>query len=270
MAILSKGPAKKGATLPGAGDTSLSPNSATAQPGNNKPADSSLAPGGTLQSKDDGGNRVPPGMVWIPGGSFGMGSPDGEGGADEHPQHGVRVGGFYIDKMEVTQTEYERVMGHNPANFKGCPNCPVESVPWIGANEYCKKVGKRLPTEAEWEYAARAGTQTKYFWGNEVDSNFAWYDKNSNRKPHPVAEKRPNPFGLADMSGNVWEWCADWYETTYYRKSIEENPKGPDTGEYRVMRGGSWGYGGYSLRSACRNWGYPGAGSNYVGFRCAR
>jgi formylglycine-generating enzyme len=254
VTIFSRVTVKKGDNPTQAGAAAASSSSPAARPENNNPSDAS----------------PPPGMVWIPGGAFGMGSPDGDGGSDEHPQHEVRVKGFYMDKMEVTQAEYEHVMAQNSAYFKGCPNCPVENVSWIGANEYCKKVGKRLPTEAEWEYAARAGTQTKYYWGNEMDSSGAWYDKNSNLKTHPVAQRRPNTFGLADMSGNVWEWCADWYEPTYYQKKVLDNPQGPDSGQYRVMRGGSWGFGMYSLRSACRNWGYPEARSYYTGFRCVR
>ena len=233
-------------------------------------ASGAVASSNSLSAKADTGAASKSGMVWIPGGSFGMGSPEGEGAADEHPQHTVIVKGFYLDKTEVTQTEYEHVMGQNPSYFKDCPNCPVENVSWEGANEYCKKVGKRLPTEAEWEYAAKGGTQTKYYWGNEFDSNYAWYDKNSTHKTHPIAQKMANPFGLADMSGNVWEWCADWYDATYYRKNIADNPHGPDTGESRVLRGGSWGYGSYSLRCACRNWGNPSARTSYAGFRCAR
>jgi formylglycine-generating enzyme len=271
MTIVSKSTVKKVDKLPNINVAVASPNSPTAQPENNKPADTPFARGGTFQSKDEGVNRVPPpGMVWIPGGAFGMGSPDREGAADEHPQHGVKVNGFYMDKIEVTQAEYEHVMGQNPTHFKDCPNCPAENVAWISANDYCKKLGKRLPTEAEWEYAARAGTQTKYYWGDEMDSSYAWYDKNSNQRTQPVAQKRPNPFGLADMSGNVWEWCADWYEPTYYQKNIIDNPQGPDTGQYRVMRGGSWGYGSYSLRCACRNWGSPDVRSYFTGFRCVR
>ena len=268
LTIISKLTVEKSDKSPDANVAVATSNSLTAQPGNSKPADTPFARGGTLQSKDEG--VPPPGMVWIPGGAFGMGSPDGEGAADEHPQHEVKVNGFYMDKFEVTRAEYERVMGQNPTHFKDCPNCPAENVAWISANEYCKKVGKRLPTEAEWEYAARAGTRTKYYWGNEMDSSYAWYDKNSNQRTHPVAQKRPNRFGLADMSGNVWEWCADWYESTYYQKNVLDNPKGPDTGQYRVMRGGSWGYGSYSLRCACRNWGYPASRSYFVGFRCVR
>jgi sulfatase modifying factor 1 len=270
MTIISKFTLKKSDRIPNVKAAVASSSSPTEQPRNNKPGYTSSARGGALLSKDEDVNQVPPGMVWISGGSFGMGSPDGEGAADEHPHHAVKVNGFYMDKTEVTQAEYEHVMGQNPTYFKDCPNCPAENVAWIGANEYCKKVGKRLPTEAEWEYAARAGTQTKYYWGNEMDSSFAWYDKNSNQRTHPIAQKRPNPFGLADMSGNVWEWCADWYESTYYQEKISDNPKGPDTGQYRVMRGGSWAFGGYSLRCACRNWGSPVASSSYVGFRCVR
>jgi formylglycine-generating enzyme len=270
MTVIPKVTAKKNQE-PLHGNEAVAPSNSPLQPGNGKPAD---MPGGreaVSQPKEEAGNRVPPpDMVWIAGGAFGMGSPDGEGASDEHPQHEVNVKGFFMDKTEVTQADFERVMGHNPAYTKGCPNCPVENVAWISANEYCKKVGKRLPTEAEWEYAARGQTQTKYYWGNEVDSSYAWYDKNSNQRTQPVAQKKPNPFGLADMSGNVWEWCADWYDGTYYQNTLHDNPQGPDTGQYRTMRGGAWGYGSYSLRSACRNWGNPDALSYFVGFRCVK
>jgi formylglycine-generating enzyme required for sulfatase activity len=213
-----------------------------------------------------------PGMVWIPGGRFKMGSPEGVGEANEHPQHTVRVNGFYMDTTEVTQTEYSQVMGANPSHYKGCPSCPVDSVSWNEANEYCKRVGKRLPTEAQWEYAARAGTTSNYFWGDEIDGAYAWHFGNSDKKTHPVAQKKPNAFGLYDMVGNVWEWCADWYAEDYYRKAVSNNPTGPDSGRFRANRGGGYGYNreGYILRCAYRNAYMPEYRNVNVGFRCVR
>ena len=213
-----------------------------------------------------------PGMVRVPGGSFMMGSPEGVGEGDEHPQHTVTVNGFYMDKTEVTQAEYARVMGKNPSYFIGCPSCPVDSVSWDNANEYCGKLGKRLPTEAEWEYAARAGTATKYYWGNDLNDAYTWHYDNSDDKTHPVARKKPNAFGLYDMVGNVWEWCADWYAEDYYSKTISNNPKGPDSGEKRITRGGGFGHNreGYILRCAYRNAYAPAYRNVNVGFRCAR
>jgi formylglycine-generating enzyme len=221
-----------------------------------------------------------PGMVWIPGGKFMMGSPEGEGDSDEHPQHEVTVKGFYMDRTEVTQAEYKRVMDTNPSYFNSCPDCPVEKVSWNDANAYCKKVGKRLPSEAEWEWAARKGSTTKYCWGNEINGEFAWYSGNSEMKTHPVAQKKPNAFGLYDMSGNVWEWCSDWYGSTYYQQNIADNPRGPESGVCRVLRGGSWsnswdslrcrGRDGGSLRCAGRDGGSPSFRYYFVGFRCVR
>jgi len=216
----------------------------------------------------DGCKEQPPkGMALIPGGTFMMGSNDGE--SDEKPVHQVTVNGFYMDKTEVTQAEYERVMGTNPSYFKGCPDCPVEKVIWYDAKEYCDKVGKRLPTEAEWEYAARAGSTTKYYWGNGAPDAYAWYNGNSESKTHPVGQKQPNAWGLYDMSGNVWEWCSDWYDLDY-SKSSSQNPQGPSSGEYRVLRGGLWGNLPVILRSAVRYRFAPDSRLIVSGFRCVR
>jgi formylglycine-generating enzyme required for sulfatase activity len=212
-------------------------------------------------------------MVFVPGGTFQMGS--NSGGDDEKPVHTVTVSSFYMDKTEVTQAEYRKVMGKNPSRFSGCDDCPVEKVSWDDANAYAQKVGKRLPTEAEWEYAARGGNKSKgytYSGGNGLDA-VGWYEDNSGSKTHPVAQKQPNELGLFDMSGNVWEWCSDWYDKGYYTAvhrnysdSPQTDPQGPNSGDYRVLRGGSWG----SLVSGCRvaNRGryYPDYGS-YRGFR---
>ena len=237
-------------------------------------------------------------MVLIPEGEFLMGSPSGEGGNDEHPQHKVYLDAFYIDKYEVTQEEYEKVIGTNPSRFKGAKN-PVESVTWYDAVKYCNarsikeglepcynedtwecdftKNGYRLPTEAEWEYVCRAGSSGKWSFGNEegVLGDYAWYKSNCGGQTHPVGQKKPNAFGLYDMHGNVWEWCNDWYDEDYYKNSLDKNPKGPNSGEFRVLRGGSWGDYPFNLRTALRYGLIPGSrGLSVVGvslgFRCSR
>ncbi len=212
------------------------------------------------------GIKVPPGMVYVAGGSFQMGS---NKESDEKPIHTVTVSSFFMDKTEVTQAQYKKVMGKNPSKFSGCDECPVERVSWHDANEYAKRVGKRLPTEAEWEYAARggsAGSPTKYAGSNTI-KDVAWYRSNSGDKPHTVAQKQPNALGLYDMSGNVWEWCSDWYDDNYYKNSPKNNPKGPNSGTRRVLRGGSWVDFGISCRVAYRDRGNPLYGGNGVGFR---
>jgi formylglycine-generating enzyme required for sulfatase activity len=195
----------------------------------------------TEGNKKDKELQVPEGMVLIPEGTFMMGSENGE--SDEKPAHLVKISSFYMDKTEVTQKEYEQVMGNNPSSFKNCPDCPVEQVTWKEATAYCEKVGKRLPTEAEWEYAARAGSITNYHWGNTIDGEYAYYKGNSSRKSWPVAQKKPNAWGLYDMNGNAWEWCNDYYgyyfSRPYYSDDTLVNPPGPPLGESRVRRGGS-------------------------------
>jgi hypothetical protein len=191
---------------------------------------------------------LPPGMVYVAGGTFQMGS--NSGGDDEKPIHTVTVSSFFMDKTEVTQAEYRKVMGKNPSRFSGCDDCPVEKVSWHDANAYAQKVGKRLPSEAEWEYVARGGNKNKgYTYGGSNDLNaVGWYSNNSGSKTHPVAQKQPNELGLYDMSGNVWEWCSDWYSDSYYRSSPKNDPQGPNSGSSRVLRGGSW----FSSVSLCR------------------
>ena len=209
------------------------------------------------------------GMVPIPGGSFMMGCVPGDSGCgdDEKPRHRVTVDSFYMDMYEVTQSQYEKVMGKNPSHFKNCGgNCPVESVTWNDAKTYCQKSGKRLPTEAEWEYAARGGKDGEKFY-SDVD-RIAWYSSNSGSKTHPVGQKQANGYGLYDMSGNVWEWCSDWYGEDYYSSSPANNPAGPSSGKFRVLRGGGWN--GYTrgLCASYRGRSAPTSGYYSGGFRC--
>lgn len=228
-------------------------------------------------------------FVYIHGGAFMMGSKDGE--SDEKPAHRVAVDGFWIGKFEITQSQYEAIMGKNPSHFMGTPKShlslhpgalirekgleferPAENVSWKDAVEFCRRFSRkyvvraRLPYEAEWEYAAQAGTTTKYYWGNTINGDYCWYKDNSDKSTHTVGRKKPNAWGLFDMSGNVWEWCLDQYDKNYYRKSPANNPKGPGIGQYRVLRGGSW-VDNVNLRSSNRNWNLPNLRSNYVGFR---
>jgi formylglycine-generating enzyme required for sulfatase activity len=215
----------------------------------------------------DLGNDVKLELVLIPAGKFMMGSPPDEKGRDEgETQHEVTLTKpFYLGKYEVTQEQYQHVMGTNPrmskgrnGRFKG-RDLPVERVLWDEAQEFCKKASEktvRLPTEAEWEYACRAGTKTTYYTGDaEADlDRAAWYyknsDKNSGYRTHPVGQKVPNAWGLYDMLGNAYEWCADWYDD--YGAGAATDPQGPKQGQYRVLRGGSWHHNPGDCRSATR------------------
>jgi formylglycine-generating enzyme required for sulfatase activity len=226
----------------------------------------------------DLGKGVTMKLVLIPAGKFIMGSPDSEKDrkADEGPQHEVTISKpFYLGVFEVTQEQYEQIIGKNPSNFKGSDN-PVESVSWEDATAFCKmlsdKTGRtvRLPTEAEWEYACRAGTRTAHFCGDDASKlgDFAWFNQNSERKTHPVGQRKPNAFGLYDMHGNVWEWCGDWYADSY-ANAKNQDPTGPDSGTQRVLRGGCWYYIPRGCRSAHRG-GLTPDGRNYsIGFRVA-
>ena len=216
-------------------------------------------------------------FVKVSAGSFVMGSPqDEEGHGSDERQHEVRISqGFWIGKYEVTQGEWEAVMGTNPSQFTECgPQCPVEEVAWYDVQEFIGRLNEResgsgyvyrLPTEAEWEYAARAGTTGVRY--GELDE-VAWYSGNSDRKTHPVGEKRANAWGLHDMLGNVYEWTADWYGE--YPSGAVTDPQGPDAGSYRVLRGGGWFSFARSVRSANRFHYSPGSRSNRVGFRLVR
>ena len=205
-------------------------------------------------------------MVIISAGSYISGSDKFN---DERPRQDIFLDAFFIDRFEVTQKEFKKIMKINPSEFRG-ENFPVDRVNWYQARDYCNEVGKRLPTEAEWEKAARSGSGEKYYWGSKPDDSYAWHWDNSGRKTHPVGEKKPNRFGLYDMSGNVWEWTADWYDQNYYQNRSSSNPKSPFNGKHRVLRGGSFMDKADGLRVTRRNWDLPGARFKNFGFRCAR
>ena len=221
-------------------------------------------------------------MIRVPEGSFLMGSNDCD---REQPPHMVTVSTFYIGETEVTQELWKAVMGDNPSNFKKGGNYPVENVSWNDCQTFIKKLNEktgkkfRLPTEAEWEFAARGGKSggTKYS-GSDNLSEVAWYgywdDNDKNRTittttTMPVAQKKPNSLGIYDMSGNVWEWCNDWYASDYYKNSPSNNPQGPSSGSYRVLRGGSWSYNADLCRVALRNGYRPDYGNYFNGLRLA-
>jgi len=216
-------------------------------------------------------NRSGIDFVWIPSGNFTMGSPSGN--ANERPTHQVTLNySFYIGKYEVTQAQWQAVMANNPSDFKDCGNCPVDSVSWEDAQSFMRKLNQmndgytyRLPTEAEWEYASRAGTTADV----PVDNiEMAWYSENSGGKTHPAGQRRPNAWGLSDIHGNVWEWCEDWYHETYDGAPTDGKPwlTGGEQ-KFRVLRGGSWSYGLPSVRSANRGHATPGYHPNFYGFR---
>jgi len=234
-------------------------------------------------------------MVSVTGGTFDMGSTSGY--SDEEPVHSVTVSGFSISTTEVTQGLYEEVMGSNPASSFGVGDTyPVYNVSWYDAVDFCNALsdlegfdrcytvngtdvtcdftrnGYRLPTEAEWEFAARGGNASNWYTyaGSDTVGDVAWYWYNSNSATHPVGTKAPNELGLYDMSGNLWEWCWDWYDAYYYDVSPSSGPAGPSSGSYRVKRGGSWHYIAAYCRSASRLYGSPSYGISSIGFRVAR
>jgi formylglycine-generating enzyme required for sulfatase activity len=217
-------------------------------------------------------------FVPIPAGEFMMGSNDGD--HDERPVHRVRLTKpFYLGKYEVTQEEWERVMGNNPSWITGDPRRPVEYVSWDDVQEFIKRLNARergaryrLPTEAEWEYAARARSITDYSFGDAARQlgAYAWYLDNVSSTTHPVGQKRSNAWGLHDMHGNVWEWVQDWASYEYYTQSPPENPFGPQSGSSRVNRGGSWSDDAGNCRSAYRRSDAPGDRIPTLGFRLLR
>jgi formylglycine-generating enzyme required for sulfatase activity len=211
-------------------------------------------------------------MILIDGGTFQMGSNDG--GGIEKPVHSVTLNSFYMGKYEVTQALWEVIMGNNPCYYKG-DNLPVESVSWDDVQTFLRKLnaktGKvyRLPTEAEWEYAARGGSKSqgfKYAGSNNLD-DVAWCGENSNNTTHAVGSKQPNELGLYDMSGNVWEWCNDFFDSDYYANSPQANPKGPATGSERVNRGGGWYADPQYCRVADRSVSPSSRHEDFLGFR---
>jgi formylglycine-generating enzyme required for sulfatase activity len=231
-------------------------------------------------------NTIEMKLVRIPAGEFLMGSPDSDNEAtpDEKPQHSVRITRpFYLGVHEVTQGQYRAITGANPSYFKGSDELPVEQVSWEEAVAFCTALTKRergslggaiyrLPTEAEWEYACRAGSRRRFGFGDDVSrlGDVAWYSSNSDRKTHPVGQKRPNAFGLYDMHGNVWEWCGDWFDASYYRQSPGADPPGPSQAANRVTRGGGWASHPRHARSANRIRMIPGPRLDSLGFRVAR
>jgi acetoin utilization deacetylase AcuC-like enzyme/formylglycine-generating enzyme required for sulfatase activity len=234
-------------------------------------------------------------MVLIPGGFFEMGSK--KGASDESAVHRVWVSPFWMDRYEVVQEQFKKYQISDPSHFKN-PKNPLEQMNWTDAARYCNERslaedlepcydeetwqcnfeanGYRLPTEAEWEYACRAGTSTKYSFGNDMrklKAN-AWFAKNSSGRTHPVGQKKSNPWGLYDMHGNVAEWCNDYYSENYYKQSPATDPKGPTTGQERVLRGGAWNCSADTCRSAYRS-SDPSIddtclASDAIGFRCVR
>ena len=198
-------------------------------------------------------------LVWVTGGSFIMGNRAGE--ADERAEYEVVVDGFAISKYPVTQKQWKAIMGSNPSEFTGCDQCPIDRVSWDDAQRFIETLNKlsgkkyALPTEAEWEYAAKGGPKTqgyRYSGSDNID-DVAWHTGNSNRQPHPVGEKAPNELGLYDMSGNMWEWCQDWYDKNYYELQERNNPIGPVSGSGRVRRGGSWFTQAANCKTSTRN-----------------
>ena len=245
-------------------------------------------------------NSIDMKLVLIPKGTFMMGSPpDEKGSQEDERRHEVTISrDYHLGMHEVTQAQYKKIMGKNPSHFQGdavaerhpetnrvvkevdSANHPVERVSWEDAVEFCqrlsalpeeKKAGRvyRLPTEAEWEYACRAGSQTAYSFGSDEKSlvNFGWYDSNSKRMTHAVGLKKANAWGLYDMHGNVWEWCADWYGE--FPKGSATDPRGPEAGSDRVSRGGCWLFDAVFCRSALRRRIVPSFRYFILGFRVA-
>lgn len=223
-----------------------------------------------------------PELVVIPSGSFVMGSPDNEAarGNDEGPQRTVSINyALAVGKFEVTQGQWRAVMGNNPSYFKDCGDqCPVESVSWNDAQEYIKRLNSksgqsyRLLTEAEWEYAARAGTSTHYHFGNDESglANYAWYGEYSSGRTHPAGQKQANAWGLYDMHGNVWEWVQDCYANSYANAPTDGKAQTQSGCDRRVRRGGSWNSGAHFLRSAFRDDYASDIRGVNIGFRIAR
>ena len=214
-------------------------------------------------------------MVYVEGGTFDMGATTEQGSdaeSDEKPVHSVTLDGYYIGKCEVTQELWEAVMGSNPSHFKGAQN-PVENVSWNDCQEFVSRLNSltgrtfRLPTEAEWEYAARGGNKSRHYKYSGSNNIFdvAWHGDNSGITTHAVGTKTANELGIYDMSGNVYEWCSDWYGS--YSAGAQTNPQGPSSGSIRVLRGGSWGGLARFCRVSNRNRNGPRYSYNFIGLR---
>ena len=214
-------------------------------------------------------------MVFVEGGTFKMGSREGNG--DEQPIHTVTVNSFYIAKFEITQSHWFTLMNIRHKSFNGCDDCPVEGVSWQDIQKFIKRINEatdrnyRLPTEAEWEYAAKGGKYSKHYLyaGSDTIENVGWFNENSEGKLQPVGKKKPNELGLYDMTGNVWEWCSDWYGENFYARSPKVNPVGPSFGTDKILRGG--GFRDYirRCRSTYRGYHLPNNRSSGDGFRLA-
>ena len=275
VAVLSSCEKKQGATTP------PPPLASQAPPAKPSPAQ----PGAQAAAAD---------LVSIPAGRFIMGDPD----EADAPPHEVTVSALLMDKNLVTQEQFQKLMGTNPSRWKGGQN-PVEQLRWSDAVKFCNKrsaaeglrpcydlttlkcdftaEGYRLPTEAEWEYACRAGTTTAYFFGTSPAKlgDYAWFEKNAGGHPRPVGQKQANAWGLQDMAGNVWQWCNDFYQVDYYQASPKQNPTGPAEGKNKVLRGGAWRFSADNCRSGYRYNENPGSadvcfGYDIYGFRCVR
>lgn len=220
-------------------------------------------------------------LVLIPPGSFRMGGDKKLEQAEDHetPRHIVKISQtYFLGKYEVTQVQWSEIMNNNPSEFVDDKR-PVESVSWNDVKVFIQKLNTkeetnkyRLPTEAEWEYAARAGSESSYAFGSDTImlSQYAWYRKNSGGKTHPVGQLNPNVWGLYDMHGNVHEWCQDWFDRKYYSQSASNAPLGPSTGLAKALRGGDWGSEDWYCRSASRSLSSPDRRSNRLGFRLVR
>jgi formylglycine-generating enzyme required for sulfatase activity len=216
-------------------------------------------------------------LVHLKGGCYRMGTEPGTpGGPEEKPAHDACVRDFDLGKFEVTQDQWVGVMNSNPSYHQKCGTCAVEMVSWNDVQEFIARLNKhtsdgkyRLPTEAEWEYAARAGKADRYSGVNDDPDAVAWYTGNTNAT-HPVGTKAPNAFGLQDMSGNVWEWTADWYDPGYYAVSPKDDPRGPEKGTRRVMRGGSYADQAFDQRVTYRNYLPPDYRGQNKGFRVVK
>jgi len=236
------------------------------------------------------------GMSYITPGEYHMGSPDGLGDPDEHPERSVTIDAFYIDQHEITIAEYmkfvadsggnhpewgkpegkfnidtggEKYYKHLSSQLKTCADCPIVGVTFRNAEDYCRAKNKRLPTEAEWETAARSGSNSAFSFGDDPSEagDYAWYEKNSGENLHQVGQKKPNSLGIYDMHGNVWEWVSDLYDKEYYAYAQKRNPQGAETGREHVIRGGSWAFDATYLRSANRA--SSERANDDIGFRCA-